>query len=191
MWATQLLHQEVLTYQWGVVIGASLVGAACDLASHRIPNWLTLPTCVAGLVFAGWLAGWGGLWDSIGGCVLMATPYVILFAYAGGGAGDAKLMGAAGAWLGTSLGIVALLSVAVIGAFLGIGASLMKKEGRSVATNLWGLTYALAALTLGQIKPSQAREFVPPTEGMRKMPYGAAIFLGLCVAAMTDYIGLV
>ena len=190
MWTFESIHLEVMTYQWGVVIGASLVGAACDLSSRRIPNWLTLPTLMVGLIVSCWVGGLTGLGDSVGGCILMAAPYVILFVFAGGGAGDAKLMGAVGAWLGLSLGVVVLLCVAVVGAVLGIAASLVHKEGRGVVANLWGFTYVMTAVTLGQMKWSAATQIVPHTESMRKMPYGAAIFLGVCVAAMTDYFWL-
>ena len=190
MWGNDTLHLDARIYQWSIVISASLVGAACDLACHRIPNWLTAPMLFVGILVAVWYGGWMGLVDSLSGCCLMAVPYVILFVIAGGGAGDAKLMGAIGAWLGISMGVVALLCVAVTGALLGIGVAILHREGRSLMGNVWGLSYTVAAMTLGQIKPSQAPLVAPRTDSMRKMPYGAAIFFGLCVAAVMDYLWL-
>ena len=62
---TTLFHHEWLALQWSVVIGASLVGAAFDLRSRRIPNWLTFPVLLAGLVTACFWGGWAGLADGL------------------------------------------------------------------------------------------------------------------------------
>jgi prepilin peptidase CpaA len=80
---------------------------------RRIPNLLTAPFFVGGLCFAACLGGFAGLEESIGGCVLTAAPYLILFLWAGGGAGDAKMMGAIGAWVGLAGGAIVLLCVAL------------------------------------------------------------------------------
>ena len=101
--------------QWGVVIGASLVAAAFDLQTRRIPNALTMPLLLAGLIRAIWLGRLLGLADAAAACFLLAMPFVLLFVFAGGGAGDAKLMGAIGAWLGLAQGMRVLLCVAAAG----------------------------------------------------------------------------
>lgn len=85
-----------------------LVAAACDVRTRKLPNWLTVPGCLAGLVFnlvtgafSGGFSGalHGGLYSLLG----FATGFGILlalFCMGSGGAGDVKLMGALGAWLG-------------------------------------------------------------------------------------------
>ena len=105
-----LWDHSVVPVQWGVVLCVSLIGAITDLRSGRIPNFLTMPILLAGATWAVWLCGPAGLADALLGCLLLATPYVLLFVFAGGGAGDAKLMGAIGAWLGVVNGLVALAS---------------------------------------------------------------------------------
>jgi prepilin peptidase CpaA len=77
--------------QWGVVVCVSLLAAIWDLKSRRIPNSLTLPLIVGGLLGGGWRAGLPGLGDAALGCIVAAGPYVLLFLVAGGGAGDAKM----------------------------------------------------------------------------------------------------
>ena len=47
--------------QWGVVIGASLLAALSDLRERRIPNALTFPLFVVGLIWAAWFGGLAGL----------------------------------------------------------------------------------------------------------------------------------
>ncbi|MCX5772283.1 MAG: A24 family peptidase, partial [Candidatus Hydrogenedentes bacterium] len=89
-----LWDQSLAQVQWGAAVGASLAGAAFDLWTRRIPNRLTGPVLALGLVWALWVCGWGGLAESVLGCALLGAPFVVLWLYGGGGAGDAKLMGA-------------------------------------------------------------------------------------------------
>ena len=78
---------QVTPDQWCVVIGASLVAAATDLKSRRIPNWLTVPLAVTGLLAALGRDGVPGLGWAVAGCGLLALPYILLFALGNGGAG--------------------------------------------------------------------------------------------------------
>lgn len=77
-----------------------LVAAATDAWQRRIPNWLTVPTALAGLAFHALApAGWGigsALAGLALGFVLLLAPWLA----GGGGAGDVKLLAALGAWLG-------------------------------------------------------------------------------------------
>ncbi len=71
--------------QWGAVIGASLAAAVFDMMQRRIPNRLTGPVFLGGLVWSLYACGWGGLRDAFAGGVLLALPFVVLFVCAGGG----------------------------------------------------------------------------------------------------------
>lgn len=91
-----------------LVVAFTAVAAVTDFRTKRLPNWLTVPCFAAGLVFHmalgayhGGLAGMGQslLWSLAG----FGTGFGILLGLwliGGGGAGDVKLMGALGAWLG-------------------------------------------------------------------------------------------
>jgi prepilin peptidase CpaA len=181
MWMT--LEHPYAVIQWGAVLGASLVAASTDLRRRRIPNWLTGPLLLSGLVFAFAVGGAGGLLDGLAACVVLALPFVLLFVFAGGGAGDAKLMGAVGAWLGLAQGLVALASVSLCGVAL---AALFAQRRR----NLGAVAVRIAALGRGALAPlfgAGSLRAVPdllpsPSEG-QKMPYGLAILAGLAVAA--------
>jgi prepilin peptidase CpaA len=178
------------TLQWGVVLGASLLAAIWDLHSRRIPNILTVPVAVTGLVYMTWTEGLTGLGEALGACLLLALPYVVLFVFAGGGAGDAKMMGALGAWLGLRAGVVALVCVAVVGAVLGLMAMVAHRQRRTLFDNLWASLYVAAvALCSGR----KGLELAEPASERRKegpgpraaIPYGPAIFIGVCIAAIT------
>lgn len=93
----------VIASQW---FGAfALAAAACwfDVRTRRIPNWLTFPAALLGLVAATATHGGHGTVSSAAGLLVGVALFFPLFALKGLGAGDVKLMGALGAWLGTSI----------------------------------------------------------------------------------------
>ena len=94
---------SVIASQW---FGAfALAGAACwfDVRTRRIPNWLTFPAAALGLVAATLAHGGHGTVSSAAGFLVGLALFFPLFVLKGLGAGDVKLMGALGAWLGTSV----------------------------------------------------------------------------------------
>jgi prepilin peptidase CpaA len=170
--------------QWLAVIGASLIAAITDLRSGRIPNWLTGSVFLAGMIWAWSSSGMSGLGDGFSGALVLAVPYIVLFLMAGGGAADAKLMGAVGAWLGLSNGCAVLLAVCVSGALLGIGYAVIKKQTRGVFCNIVLIWVALTLLITGKRRWNEARNLFPESRSMLCMPYGVAIFMGVCIAAI-------
>jgi prepilin peptidase CpaA len=184
MWTT-LSNHPVLSLQWGAVIGASLVAAAIDLRMRRIPNWLTGSLFLAGIIWAGWSAGFRGVADGLSATVLLALPYMILFTIAGGGAADAKMMGALGAWLGVVNGCAALVAVCVAGAVLGIVYALFKRQAKNVVINMFLICSGLFSFATGRRKWSEAVQLLPDPQYMLKIPYGVAVFAGVLLAGGT------
>ncbi|MGD8501186.1 MAG: A24 family peptidase [Phycisphaerales bacterium] len=172
-------------FQWGVVIGASLVAAGGDLRQRRIPNALTVPLLVVGLVWSAWVGGLSGLAEAAGACILLAAPYVLLFVFAGGGAGDAKLMGAIGAWLGLTQGVIVLLCVATAGFVLAAAKAIAKKQSRSVLTTVIVFFYSFMLFITGRktMRPVSYRtDSEQAGAGALDLPYGVAISAGVCIA---------
>ncbi len=181
---------NVTVVQWGVVLGASLAAAILDIRSRRIPNALTIPLAVTGLLYGLSSAGLAGLGQAVGGCVAAALPYVLLFVFAGGGAGDAKMMGALGAWLGLSAGVAVLLAVAATGAVLGL---LNLATHRQLAAGLRRIGASFYVILIALCSGRRGWELVKPdleepagradVQGTTAMPYGPSIFIGVCIAA--------
>jgi Flp pilus assembly protein protease CpaA len=175
--------------EWGVVICASLAAAITDVRRRCIPNVLTLPLLAGGMVFAYLQGGMQGAGESIAACIALAAPFVLLFVFGGGGAGDAKLMGAIGAWLGWEQGIVVLFCVCAAGMVLALAKAALKRRLRFVLANVFVSVYTFLVFVLsGRIR--QYTETEDESENLQKssrsdeltMPYGVAIFAGVCLA---------
>ena len=179
------LDKTMMLLQWGVVIGVSLVAAIWDLRTRRIPNLLTLPVLAAGLVLAGFTGGLSGLAEAVAACLLLALPFVLLFLFVGGGAGDAKLMGAIGVWLGLSQGATALFCVAAAGIILAVSKAIMAKRFKAVITNVFMSVYIFISSVVCSnaklVMQRQVQNIAGRTNAIT-VPYGTAIFAGVCMA---------
>ena len=76
------------------------VAAVTDLRTRRIPNKLTLPLFVLGLIYQIFAHGLPGLADAGLAFLVGFGTLFVLWLIGGGGGGDAKLMGALSVWLG-------------------------------------------------------------------------------------------
>ena len=169
--------------QWGVVIGASLAAAAFDLRTRRIPNAITLPLLVVGLLQAAWMTGLSGLADALGASVLLALPFVLMFLFAGGGAGDAKFMAAIGTWLGLKQGLIVLFCVAAAGIVLAVAKAVVRRKARLVMSNTFLSFYGLMLTLTGyRTKQDGGSGVSLDLSCDMTIPYGVAIFAGVCAA---------
>ena len=95
------------------VVGFTVPAALWDIRTNRLPNWITVPAAAAGLAFhliAGAWAGpsilsgiWEGAQFSLLGFAAGFFPLLLIWIIGAAGAGDVKLLGAVGAWLGPLL----------------------------------------------------------------------------------------
>jgi prepilin peptidase CpaA len=109
------------------VMGLCLAAVACgcDLRTRRIPQVLTLGGATAALIFHLASGGWSaGAWSLAGWGVGIAI-FLVPFALGGLGAGDVKLLGALGAWLGPTDALWLGLYTGVAGAILAVVVSLV------------------------------------------------------------------
>lgn len=88
---------------WAFVLTLTFVGAVWDWRTRKIPNWLTVPGILAGITLRSVISGWPGAKAALYGSGLalaLLLPLVLMRAL---GAGDWKLMGAVGAFMGPIL----------------------------------------------------------------------------------------
>lgn len=83
-----------------VAVAIAATAGAWDLRTRRIPNVLTFGAAGAGVLYHVVTGGVESGLASIAGVLVGVLPLFVQFALGGMGAGDVKLMGALGAWLG-------------------------------------------------------------------------------------------
>ena len=86
-----------------------------DLTQKRIPNFLTFPAILLGLIIFAVSGGWSGLLQGLSGFGVGIAVFFIPFALGGMGAGDVKLMGAIGALKGLEFILYAAFFTALSG----------------------------------------------------------------------------
>jgi len=167
----------ILVDNWHVkLVAVTLIYAAwIDGKELRVPNWITFPMVLAGLIYSAAVGGWAGLGDGlIGMCVGLAT-LMPLYAVGGMGAGDVKLMAGIGAWLGAMVTWEAFLWSAVVG---GLMALVMVVKRRA-----WDKHYGNAMLILAEVVNVKDPRELSKIAAARKphmllLPYGIPICIG-------------
>src|SRR6266705_6332474 len=116
----------------------AVCAAISDVRERRIPNRLTYPAMLAGLVLQAALHGWKGLLLSAGGGLFFGGVFLLFYAVRAMGAGDVKLAAALGCIVGSSAALQLMFATAVAGGALAI--FFMVLSGRVVETlrnTLW------------------------------------------------------
>jgi prepilin peptidase CpaA len=167
----------LLASQW---FGAfALAAAACwfDVRTRRIPNWLTFPAAFLGLVVASVAHSGPGTVASAAGLVVGLALFFPLFFLKGLGAGDVKLMGALGAWLGTSVIVGVAFYTSLAGGALAVALLVKHRYARQAAQNLWLL---FTHWRVFGIQPLDSLTL--DTSAGPKLPYALPIAAGVTLA---------
>jgi prepilin peptidase CpaA len=147
----------------------SLVAAATDLRSRRVPNWLTVPGLLIGIAANAWVSGWSGLKASLLGAVVglaLLLPFVLLRSL---GAGDWKLAGALGAFTGPSILVDLLLGSVLVAGVMAMALVIYKRRTRETMHNIGHILVSLVTFRL----PGERVSLDNPES--LKVPYGVAL----------------
>lgn len=170
------LPGAALTPLAGVALTLMLaIASASDLRRRRIPNSLVAAIVVAGLLHAlSTMSLLAAIAFAGSGMVVGLALWVPFWAARVLGAGDVKLVGAVGSWLGIGGVIEASLLAALAGGLLALVA-LARSDGVVAGLSRFGM-WMVASRTQRGVAP----EFTPPE---RRLPYGLAIAAGAVTAA--------
>jgi len=157
-------------------------GAAFDIGTRRIPNYITVGGLAVALLLRLFTGGAEGLVYGLLGALLAFLLTFPLFMLRGMGGGDVKLLTAVGAFLGPYNTFIALLATAVIGGVLAILVSL---RHRRLGASLAGTWTVMRGLGLKAISGGEI-DAVPTlaTEGAVTVPYGVAIAAGAVIGLL-------
>ena len=154
---------------WMLATIPALVGGGIDWRWRRIPNWLTVPALLVGIAAHGLASGWSGAKESLLGAGLglgLLLPFVLIRSL---GAGDWKLAGALGAFLGPSRLLTVLLGTILVAGLMAIILIIWKKQVGQTLRNLANMAAALFTLHL----PGPEVSLDNPESS--KIPFGVAM----------------
>src|ERR1700738_401022 len=115
---------------WILATVIALVAGLTDWRSRRIPNWLTIPGLVLGIVANSVATNWSGTKESLLGAGLglaLLLPFVLIRSL---GAGDWKLVGAIGSCLGPHQLLTILFITILVNGLMALAMIVWKKRLR-------------------------------------------------------------
>jgi len=122
-----------------VVLGVVAVAAVIDVRTRRLPNFLTFGAAAVALLYSLWVNGLHGFALSAAGWATGIALFLPMFLLRGMGAGDVKLLGAVGSWLGPAGVLYAALYSVLAGGVLALIVGAMHGYLGKALSNLWGL----------------------------------------------------
>ena len=175
---------SLLVWSGTVAVVVSLAAAAMDRRTGLIPNWLTIPTAIAGIVLSAAFGHLNGTLMSLVGLLIGAVVPILLFAVSRGraiGGGDVKLFAALGAVLGPSFVIEAEFGAFVLLCVfalirLAFCGRLLRVLGNAVM------------LILNPFLPRSLRRNIHP-ESMTSMRMGPAIATAVLSTLVVEHLG--
>jgi prepilin peptidase CpaA len=155
---------------WIFTIGLTFVAAFVDFRERRIPNWLTVPAFFAALTLRTALFGWPGAKTGLEGAGLalaLLLPLVLLRAF---GAGDWKLMGAVGAFLGPLMFLFVLVGSILVNGVVALAEMMRTRRVRETFNNLRVLVQGFFTFGL-RANPKISLD----NPELLKLPFGVAV----------------
>ena len=185
----ELLWMLVSHPRTGALIALLLVAAVIDCRTLRIPNWLTVGGMVYGLLYNASHAtsAGAGVWMSLLGLTTGLALLMPLYLLRVLGAGDVKLMGAMGAFLGAQAMPLAAVFVLVTGGLAAVLFAVSQRAAIPFLRNLRFVTLTLLTPGAGAWRPNAAASM--PSIG--RLPYGMSICLGGIAFMVARQLGLV
>lgn len=168
-------YTQILSYGFtnGYLFLLLTVSSILDFKYQKIPNFLTFPSMIIGLGSAFLYAGKSGFLFSLAGLALGIFLLIIPYALGGMGAGDVKLLGAVGSFLGPGGVFISFLLTAMAG---GLYAIFIILYHRSLFKGYFkGFRDTVLALILTK---KYMPEPVIDSKGRPRLCYGIAIALG-------------
>jgi prepilin peptidase CpaA len=155
----------------GLAVALALIAGYTDWRSRRIPNWLTVPGFVIGVSLNTLAGGGAGLKTSLLGAglgLLLLLPFVLLRSL---GAGDWKLAGALGAFVGWEALVDLLIGSVFVAGIMALVLVIYKRRFKETMRNIGRLLASLVTFHM----PGPEVSLDNPQS--LRVPYGVALSL--------------
>jgi prepilin peptidase CpaA len=155
----------------GLAVALAVAAGVTDWRSRRIPNWLTVPGLLLGVAANTAANGVSGLKTSLLGAglgLLLLLPFVFLRSL---GAGDWKLAGALGAFVGPGVLLDLLMGSIFVAGIMALGLVIYK---RRLLQTLRNIGHLLASMLTFRMPGAEVSLDNPQS---LKVPYGVALAL--------------
>ena len=155
----------------GLAVVLALIAGWTDWRSRRIPNWLTVPGFLVGVLVNAAVGGWLGLKTSLLGAglgLLVLLPFVFLRSL---GAGDWKLAGALGAFVGWEAMANLLMGSVFVAGVMALVLVIYKRRFKQTLRNIGSLLASMLTFHM------PAAEVSLDNPESLKVPYGVALAL--------------
>jgi prepilin peptidase CpaA len=153
--------------------GCAVLGAACDVRTRRIPNWLTSAGMLTGLSLHFSLGGWRSLGSAFLGGLIAGSVFLLFYLAGGMGAGDVKLITAVCCLAGLGAVAAILLGTALLGGLFAVVLALFHHRLKDTFANMGRLMVHHGASGL---RPHPELNVSNPRT--LRLPYGLAIAAG-------------
>jgi len=165
-----------------IIAAVLLVAAVSDFRTRKIPNRLTFPAVVVGIIYHTCTGGWKGFLFIVGGVVVGLALLMTFYLLGGMGAGDVKLMGAVGGFLGPKGVFAAFLATSLIGGVYAIILLALQGEIPDIIRR-YGLMLKVFFFT-------HRMAYIPPARKDERpaLRYGLAIALGTLLSVFVKVI---
>jgi prepilin peptidase CpaA len=172
-------------FTYAILLTVVLIAALLDVKKRKIPNALTFPAMAVGLIVQALAAGGGGVLSGVLGLIIGTGLFFVIYLMGAIGAGDAKLIGAVGAFVGPKGILMVVLFTALAGGLYALFLLLFFRSRTKGALKSIGQTFVIFAL-------AKRLEFGP--EGQNKdapkLCYGIAIAAGTAVYVAMNSAGM-
>jgi prepilin peptidase CpaA len=158
-----------------LAVALALIAGYTDWRTRRIPNWLTLPGLLIGISVNAAVGRWAGVEFSLKGAglgLLLLLPFVFLRSL---GAGDWKLAGALGAFVGWEVLVTLLMGSVFVAGIMALGLVIYKRRFKETLRNIGRLLGSM--LTFHRPGPEVSLD----NPRSLKVPYGVALALSTVV----------
>jgi prepilin peptidase CpaA len=165
----------------GLAVILAVIAGWTDWRSRRIPNWLTVPGLLVGVAVNLAAGGRGGLESSLLGAglgLLVLLPFVVVRSL---GAGDWKLAGALGAFVGPGVLADVLMGSVFVAGIMALGLVIYKRRVKETLRNMGRMLASMFTLHM----PGAEVSLDNPKS--LKIPYGVALALTTLLYGVWDW----